>query len=87
VLARLHDLVIPVRALHEPDHERRGVPRGARPVEEAIEVAGRLPQIGLEHEPRRGPVAELLLVEQLEEELRRRFERVERLHVDMEVGG
>ena len=46
---------------------------------------GRLAQVGLDHDPGRRAVAQLGLVEQLEDELGGGLQRVERLHVDVQV--
>ena len=47
-----------------------GAARARRgPLDHALELLGRLAQVGLHHDPGRGPVAQLGLVEQLEHEL------------------
>ncbi len=85
VLPGLDDLVIPVRALDEADVSGSGplVRRG--PGEDPVEQRGGVAQVGLQHEPGGGPVAELLLGEQLEHEVGDRLARVEGLHVDVQV--
>ena len=53
VLARLHHLVVPVGALHEPHDQRRlrgRVDRG--PLEHLLELLRRLAQVGLQHDAR-----------------------------------
>ena len=85
MLARLHDLVVPVGALDQAHRERRRALAGARPVEHAVELLRRLAQVGLQHQPDRGAVAELGLVEQLEHQLLGGLERVHRLHVHVQV--
>ena len=64
--------------------EARGV--AARPLDHLLELLGRLAQVGLHDHAGRGPVAQLRVGEQLEHEPHRRLERVDRLHVDVQVG-
>ena len=86
VLARLDDLVVPVGALDEPDRQRRRARGSAAPTR----GSGRARRASRAGRPaaRPRPTArrELVLVEQLEDELERRLERVERLHVHVQVG-
>ena len=86
MLAGVHHLVVPVRALHEPDDQRLLARGGRRPVEHLLELLRRLPQIRLDHDPGRRPLEQLRLVQELEHEPHRRLDRVHRLHVDVEVG-
>ena len=88
VLYRLDDLVVPVRALDEPHGQRVGaLGTGAvRPVDHGVERLRRVAQVGLQDHAGRRAVAELRLGEQLEDELEHRVARVERLHVDVQVG-
>ena len=85
VLARLDDLVVPVGALDEPDDERVRAPASRAHATIRVAELGRVAQVGLEHEPGRRAVAELVLGEQLEHEVGDRLARVEGLHVDVQV--
>ena len=86
VLAGLDELVVPVGALDEPDGQRRRSPGRPRPLEDPLEQLGRVAQVSLEHHPRRRARRELVLGQHLEHELEHRLARVERLHVDVDVG-
>ena len=87
MLGGLDDLVVPVGALDEPHRERVRAPgaRAARPVEHRVERLGRVAQVGLQDHPRRRPLAELRLGEQLQHQLEHGVAGVERLHVDVQV--
>ena len=85
VLARLGDLVVPVGALDQPHRQRRRARRVPRPGEDPLDERRRFAQVGLDDDPGGRAVAELRLVEQLERQLDGRLERVERLHVDVQV--
>ena len=85
VLARLHDLVIPVRALHQAHRQRRAAPRARDPRQDLLQLLGRVAQVGLQHQPRRGPGGELRLGQQLQHQPQHRLARVERLHVHVHV--
>ena len=85
-LARVDHLVVPVRALDEPHHDRRSARRRARPLDHLLELLGRLAQVGLQTTPVEGPSRSSGLGEQLEDEPHGRLERVDRLHVDVQVG-
>jgi hypothetical protein len=87
VLGRLDHLVVPVRALHEPDGERLRTlrARAGEPLHHGVERVRRVAQVRLEHHPGRRAGAELLLGEQLQHELEHRVAGVQRLHVDVQV--
>ena len=69
----------------------RTVRGGVRPVdpsprEHLRELFGGIAQVGLEYQPCRRPVGELVLGEHLEHEVEHGLARIERLHVDVDVG-
>ena len=61
----------------------RGVSPG--PGDDAPGLVGRVAQVGLEHQAGRGPLAELVLVQELEHEVQHRLAGVQGLHVDVQV--
>ena len=86
VLAGLDDLVIPVGALDEADQQRGRPGAAAGPLQDLPELLGRIPQVGLQHDPGRRAGPELVLGEQLEHEVEHRLPGVERFHVDVQMG-
>jgi hypothetical protein len=79
-------LVVPVGALDQP-HGQRWAPTGAfGPRQQAVELVAGVAEVGLQDDADRWPVAKLRLGQQLEEQLQRRLARVERLHVDVQMG-
>ena len=60
--------------------------RARAQLEDLVELLGGVAQIRLEHHPDRGPASELRLGQQLQHEVEHRLARVERLHVDVDVG-
>ena len=83
---RLDHLLVPVGALDQPHHERKRPGTAPGPLQDALELVGRVAQIGLEHDAGAGAVAELVLGQEVQDQLRHRVAGVQRLHVDVQVG-
>ena len=77
VLAGLDHLVIPVRPLHQSDHECGRALCGGCEAKHAVQVGGRIAQVRLEHQPHGRALTELRLLEQLEHQLERGLEGVD----------
>ena len=85
VLSCFDDLVVPVGALDEADGQRRRAVRVRCPRGDPVTQGGGVAQVGLQHEPGRRAVPELVFGEQFEHEIRDCLVRIEGLHVDVQV--
>src|SRR5436305_12570034 len=81
VLARLHPLVVPVGALHEPNLQRLRPLEAPSRCQDCLTLVGGVTQVCLEHDANGRTILKLLLAKQLEHQLEDSLARVKRLHI------